>query len=365
VVLTGARQTGKTSLARRLFPRYHFVSLDLPSEAETAEQDSRNFLSRHPAPLIIDEVQYAPKLFRALKVAVDENRSQAGRFLLTGSQRFVLMKGISESLAGRAEIVELDTLSSVEIRKALPDAKLDQVLLRGGFPELWANPEVDAYSYYRSYIATYLERDVRSLLGVASLRDFERFLRACAVRTAQLLNKSDLARDVGISPSTANEWLSVLNTSGQVVLVEPWFANRTKSIGKRPKLYFADTGLLCALLDLRGPEGLAGSPFAGALWETFVFGELRKREIHKQLHWSIHFWQDRSREVDFLIHRGGRFELYEAKWAEHPDRRTTENMLWLTEQFGKNNIIRRDVVCRAPQRYPIGNGVYATPVEEL
>ena len=256
VVLTGARQTGKTSTFRRLFPNYAFVSLDLPTEAEQAEKEPGRFLQRHPPPVIIDEVQYAPGLFRHLKVAVDANRTRNGQFLLTGSQKFTLMKNVSESLAGRADIVELETLSFAEIREALPKTGIETAIVRGGFPELYANPEIDSAAFYNSYLATYLERDVRALTHVGSLRDFERFLRACALRSANLLNKADLARDVGIAPSTANQWLSMLEASGQAVLLEPWFSNRTKSIVKSPKLYIADTGLLCALLNIRSEEAL-------------------------------------------------------------------------------------------------------------
>src|SRR5262249_1611483 len=152
-----------------------------------------------------------------------------GQFLLTGSQKFSLMKSVSESLAGRADLIELETLSFNEIQDALPQTALEVAIVRGGFPELYANPDIDEVAFYNSYIATYLERDVRSLAEVGSLRDFERFLRACALRSANLLNKADLARDVGIAPSTANRWLSMLEASGHAVLLEPWFSNRTKS----------------------------------------------------------------------------------------------------------------------------------------
>src|ERR1039458_7967904 len=205
VVLTGARQTGKTSTFRRLFPNHEFVSLDLPTESEQAEKEPNRFLRRHPPPAIIDEVQYAPGLFRHLKVAVDASRTSNGQFLLTGSQKFTLMKSVSESMAGRADIVELETLSLTEIRAALPQTVLETAIVRGGFPELYANQDIDIVAFYNSYLATYLERDVRSLANVGSLRDFERFLRACALRSANLLNKADLARDVGIAPSTANQ----------------------------------------------------------------------------------------------------------------------------------------------------------------
>ena len=237
VVLTGARQTGKTSLMRRLFPEHSFVTLDLPSEAEQAEREPATFLARHPPPVVIDEVQYAPGLFRHLKVAVDRERESAGAFLLTGSQPLGLMQSVSDSLAGRAAVVELEPLSFAEAKTAHPDLAVEQFLVRGGFPELYADLEIDAEGFLRSYVATYLERDLRQLLQVARLRDFERFLRATALRTGQLLNRADLARDAGVAGSTAGAWLSALEASHQVMLLEPWFANRTKGLVKRPKLY--------------------------------------------------------------------------------------------------------------------------------
>src|ERR1700691_6524598 len=210
VVLTGARQTGKTSTFRHLFPDYAFVSLDLPTEAEQAEKEPERFLQRNPPPVIIDEVQYAPGLFRHLKVAVDAHRTRNGQFLLTGSQKFTLMKKVSESLAGRADIAELETLSFAEIQEALPQTAIDTAVVRGGFPELYANPDIDSTAFYNSYLATYLERDVRSLTNVGSLRDFERFLQDCGLRSGGLLNKADLARDVGIAESPANQLRSTL-----------------------------------------------------------------------------------------------------------------------------------------------------------
>jgi hypothetical protein len=365
VVLTGARQTGKTSTLRRLFPDHAFVSLDLPTEAAQAEQEPQNFLRRYPSPVIIDEVQYAAGLFRHLKAAVDAGRSRNGQFLLTGSQKFTLMKSISESLAGRADIMELETLSLAEIQAALPETPVELAIVRGGFPELYANPEIDLTAFYNSYLATYLERDVRSLANVGSLRDFERFLRACALRSANLLNKADLARDVGISPSTANHWLSMLEASGQVVLLEPWFSNRTKSIVKSPKLYFADTGLLCALLNIRSQEALRQTPAIGAVWETFVFAQLRDRERHAGRVGSLFFWRDRTREVDFVVDIGGRLELFEAKSTELPAASDAANLEFVRNVMGKSRITAAAIVCRAPNSFPLPNGFRALPVTEL
>jgi hypothetical protein len=364
-VLTGPRQTGKTSLLRRAFPQYRFVSLDLPSLAELAEQDPSTFLAQHPPPVLIDEVQYAPRLFRHLKVAVDRRRTEAGQFLLTGSHRFTLMQEITDSLAGRVEVLEIEPLSIQEILAAQPGWPLEALLLRGGYPELYQNRELESFSFYLSYVATYLERDVRSLLSVASLRDFERFVRACALRSAQLLNKAELARDAGVSPATANQWLGVLQASGQVVLLEPWFSHRLKSLVKSPKLYLSDTGLLCTLLNIQTLDELLKSPLRGAIWETFVFAELRKREAASRRHWSIHFFHDRVREVDFVLDRGGRFELYDAKWTEHPTSSEAAALQHLRRLLGSKNVATQAVVCRAPNAYPLDAATTALPLDRV
>ena len=365
LALTGARQTGKTSTLRRLFPDYSFVSLDLPSEAEQAEKEPSAFLQRHPAPVIIDEIQYAPALFRHLKAMVDANRSRNGRFLLTGSQRFTLMKGLSESLAGRVDIAELATLSLAEIQSALPHTGIPSIIVRGGFPELYANQDIDTVAFYSSYLATYLERDVRSLAHVGSLRDFERFLRACALRSANLLNKADLARDIGIAPSTANQWLSTLEASGQVVLLEPWFSNRTKSIVKSPKLYLADTGLLCALLNIHSEDALRQSPSVGAIWETFVFNQLRHRERRAGHTGNLFFWRDRTREVDFVIESGGRLELFEAKWTELPTPSDAVNLEFVRSTMPAIKMSGGAIVCQTPNTFPVTQHFRAIPVSDL
>ncbi|MCC6525639.1 MAG: ATP-binding protein, partial [Polyangiaceae bacterium] len=202
VVVTGARQVGKTTLARALFPRHAYVSLDLPSLAELAEHAPAELLARFPPPVVIDEVQYAPGIFRHVKARVDADRHKMGAFVLTGSQRFALMQAVSDSLAGRAAVVELETLGWHEITSAGGSfggaRELASVIVRGGFPELWRNRELDLDAFYSSYVATYLERDVRQIVNVASLRDFERFVRACAARNGQLLDKTSIGSDVGI-----------------------------------------------------------------------------------------------------------------------------------------------------------------------
>ena len=360
VVLSGARQTGKTTLVQRLFPKYNYVSLDLPSEAAQAESAPRTFLARHKAPLIVDEIQYAPTLLRHLKTVVDQERQINGQFILTGSQPFELMAGVAESLAGRAAVMQLEGLSFQELTAAKKAVPVDTYILRGSYPELYEKPTLNATSFHQSYVATYLERDLRSQLQVGSLRDFERFLRVCALRTSQMLNKAELARDVGISPSTAGEWLSVLERSGIIALLEPWFSNATKSLVKSPKLHFLDTGLCAFLMGMTTMDDLYGSPLAGALWETAVFCELRR---HLTIHpsWQLYYWRDRSKEADFLLHKAGRFKVADAKWSEHPT------------NAGKLEKVRIELpgntpaalFCRTNNSYSVTPNIQAIPLIEV
>lgn len=362
-MLTGARQTGKTTLLQNVLPNLRMVSLDLPSEAEQAEKDPQAFLTRHGIPLIIDEVQYAPSLFRHLKSVVDADRTRNGTFVLCGSQRFSLMKEVADSLAGRADIVELEGLSLWEVRTAHPALGLDEIILRGGFPELYADLEIDVSAFFRSYLATYLERDVRQLLAVGSLRDFERFVRACALRSGQLLNRSELARDVGVSSSTATAWLSVLEASGQVTLLEPWFSNRTKALVKSPKLYMTDSGLCAFLMGITHASELHHVPMIGALWETFVFSQLRRRSLNATGRWEMSFYRDRAGEVDFLHHRGGLFRLADAKWTESATKRDTAQLERVSQEL--KHVEQQAIFCRTPNPYPVTPNVQALPVEEL
>jgi len=374
LVLSGARQVGKTTLARELFPKHAYVSLDLPSLAELAERAPADFLTRFPPPVVIDEVQYAPAIFRHIKARVEEQRHAMGRFVLTGSQRFVLMQAVSDSLAGRASIIELETLGWDEILSAggSPHSMggLASVLVRGGFPELWRNPEIDLDAFYSSYLATYLERDVRQIVNVASLRDFERFIRACAARNAQLLDKTAIASDVGVSVKAVTSWLNVLQASDQVALLEPWFANWGKRLVKTPKLYFKDTGLLCFLLGLT-PQTLPTSPFVGSLWETAVFAELRKRRSLAGGRQSLWFYRDaQGREVDFMLLAGGQASLVECKWTDVPnigDARAMLEVMTLARERRNPELARPRafVACRTPHPHPLTENVTGIGPGEL
>ncbi|MCY3986065.1 MAG: ATP-binding protein [Candidatus Dadabacteria bacterium] len=362
VVVTGARQTGKTTLLTKLFGDYSYVSLDLPAEAQLAEEDPQSFLARHPAPLLVDEVQYAPKLFRYLKVEIDRNREMNGRFILTGSQKFSLMQGVSESLAGRCGVLELEGLTIRELGPVFSQLEESEgiagILGRGFMPQLWKDTAIRPVDYFSSYQATYLERDVRQLLNVSSLRDFDRFMRALALRSGQLLNKSELAKETGINSKTADKWLSVLVASNQVTLLEPWFVNLGKRLVKTPKLFFNDVGLLCFLLGLSG-QAVTGSYLVGAIWETVVFGELRKHLSLSAPQATIWHYRDQSRETDFIIEKDGRLHLAEAKWKEIPTSRDFAQMLKVHELLGERVEWPVMVLCRTRQSFPVAENLLA------
>jgi uncharacterized protein len=371
LVLTGARQTGKTTLLRHILPEFTYVSLDLPSLVAMAETESERFLRDYPRPLIVDEVQRAPGLFRHIKRVVDDQRTRAGQFVLSGSQKFTLMREISDSLAGRCAWVELETLSAGEIRAAAPHAaiELSPMLTRGLFPELWRQKQLKPRDFYPGYLATYLERDVREILNVTSLRDFERFIRIAAARSGQLLNKSDIAKDVGVSVKTIGEWTSVLAASNQIVLLEPYFQNIGKRMVKSPKLYFADPGLLCYLLGL-DQRSLEASPYLGTVWETFLFGELRKAISTGEGPFSIWYYRDqRAREIDFVLEGASELRFLEAKWTETPTNADTATISVVDQELRNSRLPiragRHFIVCRTPHRFAATARVTALPWSEI
>ena len=361
VVLTGARQVGKTSLVRRVFPDLSYVSLDLPARAEQAEKNPSAFLRENNEPLIVDEVQYAPSLFRHLKIAVDKKK-HPGRFILTGSQHFLLMQGVSESLAGRCGIINMLNLSAEELASSDVGFSEEQYIISGGFPELYARPEIDPHFWYASYLATYLERDVRNIVNVGSLRDFDRFLRAIAIRTGQILSYSDLARDVGISPNTAKKWVSILQASGQVFILEPYYRNIGKRLVKSPKIYMCDTGLASFLMGFEDWHAVSSNPVIGALWETHIVMQVVKYYASRGKSMPLWFWRTGyGDEVDLLIERGGRFIAIEAKFSETPGTRDIKGLKALEKMYGHGSVTAGYVVSRVPFHHPIAEQYIAVP----
>lgn len=354
VLLTGARQAGKTTLARWLLPDASYVSLDYPAAGADARLAPDDFLASLREPTILDEVQYEPTVFGHVKLAVDRDR-RPGRFLLTGSRSFELMAGATESLAGRAAVFTLPPLSVAEVLRGPSRAETDAFLWRSGFPELWRRRDLDRDVWLGSYVATYLERDVRQVVNVGDVRDFDRLLRALALRAGQLLSYADLARDVGVAPNTVRRWLSVLEASQQVFLLEPYHRQRTKRLIKAPKLYFADTGLLCFLLGFRSTADLASHALWGAVWENFVVSEVRKRLQASGKPAPMWFWRTaQGDEVDLLVETAPEtFVAVECKTTELPDGRATKGFVKLAAEYGPHAVRAARIACRTEQPYAV------------
>jgi len=316
VLLTGVRQAGKSSLLQRLFTDAEYVTLDRIILAEEAEENPTLFLDRFKNQVIIDEIQYAPSLFRDLKITVDENRNIKGKWILTGSQQFILMRHVSESLAGRVRILNLGTLSARELNRTNLLKNKRDLLWKGGFPELWAE-KLDAKEFFEDYIQTYLERDLKRILNVTNLRDFRRFLSMLAIRVGQLLNYSEISKEVGVAVNTIKAWVNALEVSGLIILLPPYYNNLGKRLIKAPKLYFCDNGLVTALLNIDSLDTLEKSLHLGNIWENFVLSEHLKNGFVAGK--DIFYFRDTNGvEIDFVIEKKGEVFLVEAKNSERP-----------------------------------------------
>jgi predicted AAA+ superfamily ATPase len=315
VTLTGPRQSGKTTLARMVFPDKPYVTLEDPDVRRFALEDPRGFFAGYPDGAIFDEIQRAPALTSYLQGLVDQD-PRAGRYILTGSQQFELMRGVTQSLAGRTAVLRLLPFTASEVVRLNPAAAqrpLTQWLQTGFYPRIH-DRQLDPAQALGDYFATYVERDLRQLTAVHDLQRFERFVRLCAGRVGQLLNLSSLANDTGVSQPTASAWIDLLQTSFIVHLLPPWFTNTSKRLIKSPKLYFQDVGLACWLLGLREPDQVGRDPLWGSLFENFVVMEALKDRYNRGENAPVYFYRDASgHEVDLLIPTGGRYRALEIK----------------------------------------------------
>ena len=383
VVLTGPRQSGKTTLLKHLFARRHrHVSLEPPDVQAAAAADPRGFLAMYGPPTIFDEVQYAPGLLPYIKEQVDAHREQVGQYLLTGSQNLLMLERVSETLAGRAAVLRLLPLSRHETTgypgtglpwerslrepgRAPAPRDLWAEILRGGYPELAAHPKRDATLWHASYVQTYLERDVRTLRQIGDLTQFQSLLRALAARNAQLLSLTDLSRELGITVNTVKAWLSVLEATFQIIVLRPYFANVGKRLVKTPKVYFADTGTLCYLAGLKTAEHAAAGPMGGAILETAVVSEIVKNYWNRGVEPQVWFWRTSAgAEVDVVVESESRLVPVEVKLSATP----VPGMARGIETF------RRDLGDRAAKGYvvhpgdvwlPLGPDATALPLADL
>ncbi|MCX7342939.1 MAG: ATP-binding protein [Proteobacteria bacterium] len=388
ILLTGPRQVGKTTLLEDCKEEArNYVTLDDLDQRELAQNDPVLFLQTHTPPVIIDEAQYAPNLFSAIKITVDRDK-RPGLFWLTGSQKFHLMRNISETLAGRVAIIDMLGLSQSEIfnrsDNSLPflptlewikhsqlTAKTNMNLFDiyraiwlGSFPKIVLNPNVPRDIFYNSYIQTYIQRDVRALTRVGDEMAFTRFLKAAAARTAQLINYADLARDVDVDQKTIKAWISILETSGLVYLLQPYHNNVTSRMIKTPKLYFLDTGLCSYLTKWSSPESLEAGAMSGSIIETYMLTEILKSYWHNGKAAHFYFYRDRDqKEVDLLIEQDGCLYPVEFKKSASPSINATKNFKTL-EKLEKL-IGPGAVICLKEKDVPLSRNVTAIPISYL
>lgn len=313
LAITGPRQAGKTTLVQTTFPDKRYLSLEDPDQRAFAEEDPRAFLARLPQGAILDEAQRCPALFSYLQTRVDAEKKM-GQFVLTGSQQFGLLSNITQTLAGRVGMVQLLPFSLQEMQRGeLAIHDLDDLMWRGMYPPVH-DRQLAPEHWFANYLVTYVERDVRQLIEVQNLSLFQRFIKLCAARCGQLLNLSSLASDCGVSHKTVNAWISVLEASYVVFLLQPHHQNFGKRLVKTPKLYFVDTGLAAYLLGIRDPQHLSIHSARGALFENFVISELLKRRYHQGLPSNLFFWRNNAGdEVDLLIEKGDQLVPVEIK----------------------------------------------------
>ncbi len=375
VALTGPRQSGKSTLLQQVFPDYVYLTLDDPLVLQQALHDPELLLDSAGPRAVIDEIQYAPSLLPRLKLRVDRQRGTPGQFILTGSQQFVLMKGLGETLAGRIGLLELLPFGLEEKTRCPgkehlagePRAAFAEACLRGSYPEPVLQPKFDATRWYGAYVRTYLERDIRSLYDIGNLREFERFLQLLAVRCAQTLNMSTLATEAGVAVNTIKRWISILEACRIIYLLPPYYNNLGKRITKAPKVYFLDAGLVCYLTGLRDKTHLLQGPMAGPLFENFCVQETLKVFAARGETPRLFFLRTKSGlEVDLLIEGPGpRLHPFEFKLSATPRVEMAEPIRHFREQFAALKPEPGAIVSLAPVSRPLSADARLLCIEEF
>ena len=312
LVISGPRQSGKSTLVKNMFPRYGYVNLEGPDERMMAQEDPRGFLERFKDNVIIDEIQYVPLLFSYIQSLVDEKKRKI-QFILTGSSQLDLLEGVSQSLAGRACILQLFPLCLEEIRHKEKPASLEEILFSGGYPGIHFD-RIPVVDWYQDYCHNYLERDVRRITVIRNLGTFQLFLKMCAARCGQIINYSGFANDCGISPNTVKEWMNILEASFIIFKLNPYYKSYKKRLTKASKLYFYDTGLVCSLLGITSSESLRVHSIRGGLFESWVISEFQKKyaNIHRRA--PLYYWRNnQGMEMDIIMEKLEQFIVLEIK----------------------------------------------------
>jgi len=361
VILTGSRRAGKTTLLGKLFPEAEYYLLEDPDVISRIRTDPRSFLEDVQCPAILDEIQNVPELLGYVRTRIDRTPEKKGQWFLTGSQEAPLMRGVTESLAGRAALFNLLPLSQGETPKV--------TLLKGGFPEVLARPAARSI-WFRSYVQTYLERDVRSVSSIRDLATFRRFMSLVVSRCGQILNRTDLAAPLGVSVPTISEWLNILEITGQIILIPPFFENFGKRLIKSPKLYFVDSGLVCHLLGVESEGMLNKSPFLGPVFEGFVASEIIKRQTGSGRPRALYYFRDQQGlEVDFIVPSGDQKLIFiEAKASRTVTPAMAEPLERLAGAGTRRKIDKYLVHRDSKDRFPttaLKIGVKALPVSQL
>ncbi len=357
VTIIGPRQSGKTTLVKDAFPEYNYVNLEDPVNRMFAKEDYKGFFATHKEPIIIDEIQRVPELLSAIQVIVDENRGKNGRFILTGSHQPSLQRGIAQSLAGRTSILTLLPLSMNELAEAglLEDLSTDKLLLKGFMPELYREGSRDPIVYYRDYLNTYVEKDLREMLEIKNLDKFLRFLTLLAGRVGQIVNLSAMSGEVGVSSTTLSEWLSILEASYVVYKLKPYFSNITKQQIKSPKIYFTEVGLASYLLGIETENQASRDPLRGNLFENLIVSEVLKSRLNQNKNPNIYYMRTaKGVEVDLIVKREGKLYPFEIKTSMTPNKSFSRHLLSFTE--AEENAINPRIIYTG-QSYPQFNGV--------
>lgn len=380
LVVTGPRQVGKTTVLESLMPENMTkVSLDDETLRKEAQENPKIFLDSYPTPLFIDEVQYAPQLFPYIKMRVDKDKTR-GQYWLSGSQLFDLMKNVTESLAGRAGIVKMNSFTYSEIKQNTEKEIFDPENLKqkqyidvnetferifyGGMPELYDIPDMDRNDFYYSYINTYIEKDIKKIKNIGNIETFKKFMRDVAIRTGTTLNYSDIANDVGISVNTIREWISILVSTGIIYLLEPFSSSKIKRLTHMPKIIFMDMGLACYLANWESAKELQLSKLSGSFFESYVVSELIKSYDNKGLRLEIsHFRNKETEEIDLILYKNNTLYPLEIKKSGNPTKEMMKNFKYLEKDNKK--IGTGGIICLYDKLMKLDENNYIIPLSSV